>query len=66
MQIEIPNFLKLYNSAKVDGMWVLDGMDKVESQGRPADCVGCGACMGHCPQEIQIPKIMEEMAAHRK
>ena len=25
-------------------------------------CIGCGACMGHCPQSIQIPDLMSELA----
>ena len=27
-----------------------------------ADCIGCGACTGHCPQNIDTPAIMAELA----
>lgn len=26
------------------------------------DCIGCGACTGHCPQNIDTPAIMAELA----
>lgn len=66
MSIEIPAFMKMYNSYKINGAWALDNMDKVESDGKPWDCIACGACTGHCPQDIQIPKIMAELAEHHK
>ena len=62
MEINIPEYLKLYNTYKVDGPWSLQDAAKIESTGKPADCIGCGACTGHCPQSIEIPKIMEELA----
>ena len=60
--INIPAFMKLYNSYKVHGPWALSGMDKIETQGQPGDCIACGACMGHCPQDIEIPRILAELA----
>ncbi len=62
MQINIPEFLKIYNTYKVDGAWALNEMKKVESQGQPSDCIGCGACSSHCPQNIDIPTLMKELA----
>ena len=62
MEINIPEFLKIYNAYKVDGPWALDGIDQVDSVGKPTDCIGCGACMGHCPQSIHIPDYMAELA----
>lgn len=65
MNIDIPAFLKIYNSWKINGAWALQRMNSVESEGKPWDCVGCGACMGHCPQDIKIPDIMKELAENR-
>lgn len=62
MEINIPEYMKLYNAYKVDGPWALSDASKIESQGKPSDCIGCGACTGHCPQNIEVPKIMEELA----
>ncbi len=64
MEINIPAYLKVYNSFKVNGAGALRGLDKVESQGTPKDCIACGACMGHCPQNIGIPDIMADLAKH--
>ena len=66
MHIDIPSFLNLYNRYKVDGSWVLGGMDRMESEGKPWDCIACGACMGHCPQDIRIPDLMAELAKYKK
>ncbi len=63
MSINIPEWLKLYNEYKTDGIWPLKGKkDHVDSVGKPADCIACGACMGHCPQGISIPDHMSELA----
>lgn len=61
-QINIPAFLTVYNSYKTDGSWALNQMGRVDSVGKPADCVNCGACSGHCPQSISVPEIMAELA----
>ena len=63
MGINIPEYLKFLNAYKIEGKWGLQGIDKVDSEGTPADCIACGACMGHCPQGIEIPKFMSELAA---
>lgn len=62
MSIQIPAYMKLFNSYKANGPWALQGADKIESQGKPADCIGCGACTGHCPQDIDIPGVMAQLA----
>ena len=61
MQINIPEYLKLYNAYKVDGPSALQNTANIESEGKPSDCIGCGSCMGHCPQGINIPDIMDEL-----
>ena len=62
VEINIPEFLKVYNNYKVNGNWALDAAKNVDSVGKPSDCVSCGACTGHCPQSIKIPDIMGELA----
>ncbi len=66
MEINIPAYLKIYNSFKVNGPGALWGLKKVESQGKPTDCIACGTCTGHCPQNIRIPEIMAELAERMK
>ena len=26
------------------------------------ECIGCGVCLHHCPQKIQIPEVMSKFA----
>lgn len=61
MEINIPEFLRVYNSYKVDGPSALSEADDIDTRGRPSDCVACGSCTGQCPQSIDIPAIMEEL-----
>ncbi|MCQ2558446.1 MAG: aldo/keto reductase [Oscillospiraceae bacterium] len=62
MQINIPEYLRLYNDYKVSGPFVLREYGDIESVGKPTDCIGCGSCTGHCPQNINTPEIMAELA----
>ena len=62
MEINIPDYLKIYNRYKTDGQEALKQLDKVDSKGKPSDCIACGSCMGHCPQNIGIPDIMSELS----
>lgn len=62
-QIDIPAFLNIYNSFKLNGSGgIKNRIEKTESEGKPSDCIACGACTGHCPQGIDIPKAMKELA----
>lgn len=61
-QINIPDFLAVYNAYKTDGPWALNRLGEVDSVGKPSDCVGCGACSGHCPQSIAVADILKELA----
>ena len=61
MQINIPDYLRVYNDYKVNGDWVLNSLKDVDSVGKFTDCIGCGACTGHCPQDIDIPGILAQL-----
>ena len=62
MEINIPEFLRVFNDYKVSGMMALGRADSVVSQGKPEDCIGCGSCAGHCPQSIDVPGVMAQLA----
>ncbi len=62
VQINIPEYLKIYNSWKVNGGGALRAIGSVVSEGKPADCIGCGQCNAKCPQSIKIPEIIAELA----
>ena len=67
--LDIPNLIAMYNEAannKTDNfVWLqlgftLKGMSEAE---KPASCIGCGKCTKMCPQDIDIPDIMQKFAA---
>ena len=62
MQINIPEYLKLYNNYTLEGKWALQGASEIQSEGQPSDCIGCGSCVSQCPQNITTPEIMKELA----
>ena len=75
--IDIPGVLTHYNKCIAEGNLSRDrndpdyararkaflvGYDRTVPRLRQADhCVGCGKCVEHCPQRIQIPREMERI-----
>ena len=43
--------------------WRLSRLKVLPEDKQPGACIGCGNCRSHCPQAIDIPECMEEMAA---
>ena len=37
-------------------------IDALEEEKRPAACIGCGQCMHACPQGIDVPAALAELA----
>ena len=67
--LDIPGLLSFRNQVRLDGLRdakrILALYEKcIPDQRRRADrCIGCGICNGHCPQHIDIPSEMDELAA---
>ena len=75
--IDIPGVLTHYNKCIAEGNLTRDrndpdyararkafliGYDRSVPKLRQADhCIGCGHCLEHCPQRIQIPREMERI-----
>lgn len=62
--IKIPKYLKLYNTQKISknhsvGMYYRNMITKYSSC--PNDCIKCGNCIDYCPQNIDIPRYMDEI-----
>ncbi len=67
MQINIPEIFKLYNiTKKFPGIPAKNAPGQykrlMEKSGKASDCIGCGQCMEHCPQNIEITKWLETIA----
>jgi len=62
-QINIPIYLDYMNQYLINGQWGLQGINTVNSNGLPKDCIACGACKAHCPQNIQISDYLQQLAS---
>lgn len=62
MGIDIPKLIAIYNEEKNEGSMLAFNMDTEKDSENPARCVGCGACSGICPQNIDVPSIMHDFA----
>ena len=63
MGLDIPMLIHAYNDLKFAGsMTVPMQMDALPEDKRPSACIGCGACAAICPQKIEIPSVMADLA----
>jgi predicted aldo/keto reductase-like oxidoreductase len=67
-KIDIPKFLGLYNFYSIfrDNWNTSVQYAAIPKDKHPSLCVKCGKCAAHCPQHIEIPKVLEEADAHIK
>lgn len=66
MNIDIPEIFKVYNDFKKGGKERWEGVKRYKEEltvngGRASDCIGCGQCTEHCPQNLDIPKLLSEV-----
>ncbi len=57
--VDIPGCFRCYNTAKIFGN---APYGKIAEDSRADKCIACGACVAVCPQQIEIPQRMEEVA----
>ena len=67
-QLDIPFLLAAFNEYKTGGekdlsSWRLARLGALPEDKRPSACIGCGACTAHCPQGLDVPAYMKEMAS---
>ncbi len=64
MRISIPDIFSIYNEYKRDIRKKKAAVEKyaelVKTSGKASDCMGCGNCTHHCPQNLDIPKLLNE------
>ncbi|MFR1215237.1 MAG: aldo/keto reductase [Acutalibacteraceae bacterium] len=69
--LDIPSLLSAYNDYRDDtaalgdksmAAWRLSRLKALPKEKQPIACIGCGNCTKHCPQALDIPAYMQEMA----
>lgn len=64
MELDIPAIFAMLNAYYASGdMTSLRGILDIPGDRQPKGCVGCGECLSHCPESIDIPGIMLKAAA---
>ena len=70
-ELDIPSLLSAYNEYCDEAAalgnsdmatWRLFRLKALPEEKMPAACIGCGSCTAHCPQALDIPHYMREMA----
>jgi predicted aldo/keto reductase-like oxidoreductase len=57
--LDIPGLISLYNEASITNpMMLAYTMRDMKEDELPSACLRCGACLGVCPQNIDIPVVM--------
>ena len=62
--LDIPALISYYNELKLTPGSLNVGMrvEALPADKQPSACIGCGACTSICPQNIDIPQIMKDLA----
>ena len=68
MQIAIPDYFKVYNRLKqLQDTHIEDRRNEynhvAKNHGKASDCIECGMCENHCPQNIKIREALKQVAA---
>ena len=70
--LDIPSLLSAYNDYRDEAaasgnsdmaIWRLLRLKALPEEKMPAACIGCGNCTSHCPQALDVPLYMREMAS---
>ena len=62
MNIPIPDYFTLLNAEKQGKSSVSEYNKLTEQYGKASDCIECGQCEGHCPQQLEIIKRLKDVA----
>ena len=63
MGLDIPMLIHAYNDIRFSSsMTVPMQFDALPAEKKPSVCIGCGACAAICPQKIDIPAALADLA----
>lgn len=60
--IDVPGALRIYEKYRGGDPDVLNRLNRMESDGKPIDCIECGACFARCPQGIEVNEMIRTLA----
>ena len=64
MELDIPYLLSCYNDYKyASSLTSSMRLDALAEEKKPAACIECGQCVHACPQGINVPEALKELAA---
>ncbi len=63
--IDIPKHFLIYNQYKATNRKdrFIIGYESIKSENRADKCINCGLCKPKCPQKLEIPALLKEVAA---
>jgi predicted aldo/keto reductase-like oxidoreductase len=63
-ELDIPNLITLYNELKFGNPQysLNETLRTMKEPERPSACIGCGSCVKVCPQNIDIPVVLQNFA----
>jgi len=66
--VAIDELFTLYNQYLETADWgkFLEGLKEIPEDARADKCIDCGACIEVCPQQLDIPALLREVAANSK
>ena len=63
MGLNIPMLIEVYNDLRyAPGVNSASKIEFMDEDKRPTACIGCGACLSICPQNIDIPKVLSDFS----
>jgi len=64
--IAIPDYFNIYNEIRryPDDGWKIRPVyrELAAGHGRASDCIGCGNCERHCPQRLEISRLLQDVS----
>ena len=59
----LPEFsMNLWQLHAQGAAWRVTHLLQMPKKQQPSACIGCKACMRHCPQSFEIPKYLKELS----
>ena len=61
-QIQVSEALVIYEKYVDGDTKTVEKLNGMISEGKPIDCIECGACSAHCPNGVDVKSLIRELA----